>query len=531
MNLRLILIRFRQSKFFPIAVILLFACLLEITIFNCKHWSSFFAKKSDSYKVEYGSAFIKQNDGTFLIGEGDQTIDFSDINVVLKSSLINIDIVKGDEGRFYAIPIWQAVTDFSHDEFYGIGERVIYPDLKRSEYLLYHLYGEAHELRIGLNIPVGTVISVDTELNPHVPIMFSFKRFIWVVLFLLFMYVFRPSSGLYRITYLKIPYKVLLLILILFFVFNASVFNYLSNVNPFFQWERGDSQEQYQLLADAIKGGKFSLDIEVPQILKNLDNPYDRIQRERAFEGTGQWYRWDHAYYKGKYYVYFGVVPVLVFYLPALLITGIQLSNHTAVFFASLLLLLGILGTIHEFIKKWFPKLSLGMWLLLTESLLLGSNTIYMLKRPDLYTVPIITGLAFGFLGLWFFLQSIGKDEIRYNFVAIGSLFTALVAGCRPQLFLMFAFFFVLYSPIIFNKTKLISPEGGKLALELLVPMFAVALFLMLYNFKRFGSPFDFGANYNLNFNDMRYRKWFWGRVPLGLWASLLQPVKIIQNF
>ncbi|MCR4990466.1 MAG: hypothetical protein K6A38_06370, partial [Lachnospiraceae bacterium] len=84
------------------------ACLLEITIFNCKHWSSSFAKKSDSYKVEYGSAFIKQNDGTFLIGEGDQTIDFSDINVVLKSSLINIDIVKGDEGRFYAIPIWQA---------------------------------------------------------------------------------------------------------------------------------------------------------------------------------------------------------------------------------------------------------------------------------------------------------------------------------------------------------------------------------------------------------------------------------------
>ena len=37
---------------------------------------------------------------------------------------------------------------------------------------------------------------------------------------------------------------------------------------------------------------------------------------------TGENYLWDTAYYEGHYYVYFGVVPVLLFYLPFYLVTG-----------------------------------------------------------------------------------------------------------------------------------------------------------------------------------------------------------------
>lgn len=39
-----------------------------------------------------------------------------------------------------------------------------------------------------------------------------------------------------------------------------------------------------------------------------------------------------------------------------------------------------------------------------------------------------------------------------------------------------------------------------------ILPYIIVAAGVMYYNAARFGSPFDFGANYNLTFNDMTLR-------------------------
>ena len=59
---------------------------------------------------------------------------------------------------------------------------------------------------------------------------------------------------------------------------------------------------------------------------------------------AGEWYNWDHAYYKGKYYVYFGVVPAILFYLPYYVITGTHLHNHVLIFFLSLFFTAGCMG-------------------------------------------------------------------------------------------------------------------------------------------------------------------------------------------
>ena len=49
-----------------------------------------------------------------------------------------------------------------------------------------------------------------------------------------------------------------------------------------------------------------------------MKNPYDTI----ALQAAGIGYRADYAYHNGKYYVYFGIVPVLLLYLPYYLLTG-----------------------------------------------------------------------------------------------------------------------------------------------------------------------------------------------------------------
>ncbi len=49
-----------------------------------------------------------------------------------------------------------------------------------------------------------------------------------------------------------------------------------------------------------------------------------------SVEGT---YIWDAAYYKEKYYVYFGIVPEAVLFLPYYLITGKDLSTMAVIVF------------------------------------------------------------------------------------------------------------------------------------------------------------------------------------------------------
>ena len=53
----------------------------------------------------------------------------------------------------------------------------------------------------------------------------------------------------------------------------------------------------------------------------------------------------------------------------------------------------------------------------------------------------------------------------------------------------------------------------------------------MYYNYIRFGSPFDFGANYNLTFNDMTKRGFKLDRILDGIFFYLLQPMSISGVF
>ena len=58
-----------------------------------------------------------------------------------------------------------------------------------------------------------------------------------------------------------------------------------------------------------------------------------------------------------------------------------------------------------------------------------------------------------------------------------------------------------------------------------------VAAGLMGYNYARFGSLTDFGANYNLTVNDMTKRGWNIGRLAPAFFAYFLQPPSVTGVF
>ena len=315
------------------------------------------------------------------------------------------------------------------------------------------------------------------------------------------------------------------------FLAHIAVFWKLTGLDPSYTGNIPEHHRQYQKLAEALREGSVALLEEPAEAFLSMSNPYDLDYRKDILIRNNATYLWDTAYFEGKYYVYFGVVPVLLFHFPYHILTGGALPNHIAVFFALTLLLLGMIGTLHEIVKKWFPGLSLGTWFLTTETFLLGSNLIYMAKRPDLYHLPIVTGLAMGMLGLFCFLRADEKDHISLKYLAAGAFLTALTAGCRPQLILFMVFPVILFSKYLFSKDFYRRREGRQAVIAAAVPIIVVAAFLMYYNYARFGSVFDFGASYNLTTNDMRYRGWVWGRIPLGLFVYLIQPMRLITDF
>ena len=68
--------------------------------------------------------------------------------------------------------------------------------------------------------------------------------------------------------------------------------------------------------------GHTWLDLKVDPALTTMANPYDYFARRSiAADGTHTFY-WDHAYYNGHYYCYFGVVPALLTFVPFQLVTG-----------------------------------------------------------------------------------------------------------------------------------------------------------------------------------------------------------------
>ena len=71
-------------------------------------------------------------------------------------------------------------------------------------------------------------------------------------------------------------------------------------------------RNQYEVMTDSILERHLYLDEEVSEDLLALDNPYDFFARDKG----GIDYLWDHAFYNGRYYMYFGIVPVFTVFLP-----------------------------------------------------------------------------------------------------------------------------------------------------------------------------------------------------------------------
>lgn len=287
-------------------------------------------------------------------------------------------------------------------------------------------------------------------------------------------------------------------------------------------WQN-DSAAQYGALAHSLLNGRLDLQRDPPAAMAEMQNPYDTAARQSAAPDA----LWDVAYYQGRYYVYFGIVPCLLFQLPFELLTGVpDLPPSLAMIVMAWLLILAVFGLVRQAAQRWFPSASAAACLLAAAGIAGGSQVYYLLLRPSVYEYAILCGAAFVLLALWQWLcaantpvQHHGKIMLH---MALGSLCMALVAGCRPQMELFAVLCLPIFWPQYIRQKRLRSKQGITEAIAFVLPVILVALGLMAYNAARFGSPLDFGANYNLTSNDMTHRGFRIGRLGPALFTYFL---------
>ena len=285
----------------------------------------------------------------------------------------------------------------------------------------------------------------------------------------------------------------------------------------------GDNAQQYAMLAQAMAKGQLYLEEEPPQWLKDMEDPYDKGARDEAQKETGEPYLFDVAYHDGHYYVYFGVVPVLLFYLPFYLLTGANFPTAIGVLVMALLFILGATALLDRFARYHFRSVSLGVYLLLQIPLVFCCGIMYLVKFPTFYSLPIMCGLAFSVWGLYCWMRSrLAAHKCGWLFA--GSLCMALVAGCRPQLLVLSLLAFPLFWRTYITERRLATRRGIVEFACLAAPYVLVAAGIMAYNYARFGSLTDFGANYNLTVNDMTKRGMNVGRLAPAFFTYFLQP-------
>ena len=469
---------------------------------------------TDQFKIEGDLAL---EDGKYFSPSGSFSLVLSDLGREINNLYFDWELEKGtvltyrvnltDEGNVYPYA-------FPEGQLVGGVESTLYTNL--------YPYGRVGSVRI--DFEAGGPISLrmnGIEANVRRPFFLNGWR-----MCLLFAAVFlalglAPGSRLWEIGFHSKSKRQKLITAAMAAVFLLLGLG-LSHANYACVEAMPEHHLQYQELARSIADGHVWVDDQPSEGLLAAENPYDTIYLQ-----AGQIpYKADYAYFQGKYYVYFGIVPELVFYLPCYLLTGKNFPNHLAVYGFYVGFVIAVFGLYREAVKRWFPKLPYFAYLLAAAVTLTFGSYMYLIVRPDLYNLPILGANMFTAAGIGLWLAGLNRETGRWPFFLAGSGCMALVAGCRPQMLLFSALAIPLFWEEVIKKRSLFSARTLKDTVAICLPYVLVAAGIMYYNYLRFGSPMDFGATYSLTNNDMTKRGMNLSRMVYGIFCFFFQPAR-----
>lgn len=248
--------------------------------------------------------------------------------------------------------------------------------------------------------------------------------------------------------------------------------------------------DYYNHLVHGLQKGHLYLDIEVPEALKALPDPYDPA----ANRDIGQI---DTSYYRGHYYLYFGPAPAVTLMLPYRIVTGSDLPAGWAVLIFTCVGFV-VLASLWLSVRTRYFVTS-PAWTAPVGVLVLGFACMVgaVLRRPLFWEVAVAGGFAFGMLALAATYRALHDERKAGRWLVIAGIFLGLAAASRPTYLFGAA---LLLVPVWYHwRSDGRSGVPWRLMGAVVVPFGAMVAVIMAYNYARFDNPLEFGHNYQLS--------------------------------
>lgn len=486
---------------------LLIAVFLEITIFNIKAYRLDFSKAQEISFSEEELEDMQVENNVF------SKVNLENLDTEIKTIYVKFKNFNPNEYIEYQISYSDETTKERN-----LPKKEYFEKVEESQYTAVYLSGKVESLSISYSKDSELE---EIQLNTPIPFNFNIFRTIIVTLIILLIYSLKTHS-FWQEAYTKenVKGQRVYFLILTFFILILCFFNIF---NEYIETDLYNKD-----FVEALENGQTYLLEEPSEKLLSLENPYDTVERSSIKRGED--YIWDTALYNNHYYVYFGILPALILFLPFYIITGTFLKTSVVVLLFSVLSAIMLALIIEYIFKKHFSKLPFKMLVFSEISILFGSFLIWINVALRFYEMVNVAGLYFSLQGIYLFLTIKKGGELSFKKLGLGALCLALAVACRPTTLIAS----IIIIPIIWNlfkQKKANKKEVLKLILVVMIPYIVVGLLLMYYNYIRFGSIFEFGAKYQLTMNDMRNLKNRLITIPAGFIYNLFNLPSFIGEF
>ena len=287
-------------------------------------------------------------------------------------------------------------------------------------------------------------------------------------------------------------------------------------------WKFGREQnDYYNLLIDGWLAGQLHMKVDVPAELLRIKDPYDPAQRP---PGVGLH---DASFYRGKYYIYFGLTPGVTLMLPWRVLTGVDLPQPVAVLVFALG---GFAASAFAWLqvrRRYFPDAGTGVALLGLLAIGIAGLGPVLVRRPAIWELPIAAGYCFAMLALLCLYQSLHARRATGWFAAAGLCLGLAIASRAVYLFGLGA---MLVPLVAWWRESRQLPWRRTFAG--LVPLAVIGLALAAHNYARFGDPLEFGQKYQLtSMHEAKLTHFAARYVPFNAWLYFWSPAEWSRYF
>ena len=291
----------------------------------------------------------------------------------------------------------------------------------------------------------------------------------------------------------KLVYLSIILILTSFYIWTGISSNHTIELSK-------KPVDYYNLQTEAFLNKSLALLPQPDARLLSMPDPYD--------PNLNAPYRLhDLTLYNNKYYLYFGVAPVITFLLPFHLLTGYYCPLNLAICVFLILGFMAMTGVLNSLFSISKIKISKCLQFIIFLSLGISTGAPILLRWPNIYELAVAAGFAFNMFAVYFYIQFVKEPHSKIP-LALGSTCFGLAVASRPDyaipLLLLLFIVFISFIKDLKLSTKdrvylLIDSINIKKYSYFILPIILILFSIGIYNKLRFNSFTEFGINFQLS--------------------------------